>query len=303
MFVAQIENKRGDVLTLTRNESEYQIISIEGLNPPNAQINTLTMANIDGARFNSSKLETREIVITLQLNGSGADVEANRQNLYKFFPTKEWCKFYFTNNYRNVFIEAYVNTVEVSPFTNAEQMQISLICPQPYFKAVNMIIDDISKRIACFEFPFAFGSDGATNPDVPTDPETDEAIPFSEIDTDKITNVYNNSESEAGMIIEVYVIQPINNVTIQNTKTGEFLTLNYNFITSDKITINTNKGEKSISLVRDGVTINIFTALVKGSTFFQLGIGDNYFSFTLNDGAEDSAVNILFKHYATYRGV
>lgn len=302
MFTAKIENKIGEVLRLTQIESEYQIVSIEGLNPPPAKINMLSMANIDGSRFNNSKLETRELVLTIKLNGSGADVEANRQRLYRFFPTKDWCKFYYTNNFRDVFIEGYVNTVQVSPFNRDERMQISIICPQPYFKSLYMIIDDISKVLNRFEFPFAFGSDGATNPDVPTFPETDDAIPFSEIEFDRVTNVYNDSESETGMIIDIDVIQPISTITIQNTDTGEFFTLNYSFVQDDKILINTNLGSKSISLIRDGVTTNIFPALEKGSTFFQLQIGNNFFGFTVGE-AEASSVHIIFKHYTVYRGV
>lgn len=302
MYIAKIENKLGEVLTLTQIESEYQIVQIEGLNPPNAKINLLNMANIDGARFNNSKLETRELVITIKLNGSGADVEANRQRLYRYFPTKDWCKFYYTNNFRNVFIEGYVNTVQVSPFAKDERMQISIICAQPYFKSLYMIIDDISKVLNRFEFPFAFGSNGATNPDVPTDPGTDDAIPFSEIEMDRVTNVYNDSESETGMIIEIEVIQDINTITIQNTDSGEFFTLNYSFVQNDKIVINTNLGSKSISLIREGVTYNIFPSLVKGSTFFQLNIGNNFFGFTVGE-AEASSVHIVFKHYTVYRGV
>lgn len=302
MFIAKIENKLGEVLTLTQIESEYQIVQIEGLNPPPARVNLLNMANIDGARFNNSKLETRELVITVKLNGSGADVEANRQRLYRYFPTKDWCKFYYTNNFRNVFIEGYVNTVQVSPFAKDERMQISIVCPQPYFKSLYMIIDDISKVLNRFEFPFAFGSNGATNPDVPTDPGTDDAIPFSEIEMDRVTNVYNDSESETGMMIEIEVIQPIDTITIQNTDSGEFFTINYSFVQNDKIIINTNLGSKSISLIRDGVTYNIFPALVKGSTFFQLNIGNNFFGFTVGE-SEASSVHIVFKHYTVYRGV
>ena len=303
MFICRIENKVGEVLRLTQDESEFQVVRIDGLNPPNAQINMMTMANIDGARYNSSKLETREIVLTIQLNGAGDFVEANRQRLYRFFPTKEWCKFYYTNNFRDVFIEAYANTVTVSPFDNTQQMQVSIICPQPYFKSLQLIIDDISKQMARFEFPFAFGSNGATNPDVPVFEETDDAIPFSEIEMGRITNVYNNSESECGMVIEINIVLPVNMVTIQNTDTGEFITIEHSFIQEDKIVINTNRGEKSISLIRNGISENIFPSLVKGSTFLQLNIGNNYFGYTLGEGVEPSRAHIIFKHHTVYRGV
>ena len=76
MFEARIENTKGSILTLTNNESKFQLISITGLNPPKAQINVSTIAGLDGAKFNSAKLETRNVVINLKING---DVEENRQ--------------------------------------------------------------------------------------------------------------------------------------------------------------------------------------------------------------------------------
>ena len=95
MFKAIIENSRGEQLQLTNRESEFQVVSIIGLNPPNALINTTDIAGLDGAKFNSAKLETRNIVITLRING---DVEANRLRLYEMFCTKENCTFFYSNS-------------------------------------------------------------------------------------------------------------------------------------------------------------------------------------------------------------
>lgn len=303
MFQAQIQNVKGDILTLSGDEEAYQIIGITGLNPPKAQINLSTMAGLDGATFNSSKLETRNIVITIKLNGAAEFVEANRQKLYRYFPTKEWCKFFYKNAYRNVYIEGYVENLEVDLFQKGQTVQISIICPQPYFKAMNQIIDDISKVISAFKFPFAFGSVGATNPDVPILSGTDNAIPFSLIETNRITDVYNDSESQTGVIIQITTLDNVNVIQIQNTLTGDVFILNYSFIENDVITINTNKGAKSVTLLRNGVTYNIFAAIQVGSTFFQLEIGDNFFSYIADGGASDNSVNILFKHYTVYRGV
>ena len=286
MFEARIENVKNDILTLTGNETEYQVMSITGLNPPKAQINNSTVTGLDGAKYNSSRLEVRNIVITLKING---DVETNRQNLYKYCPTKEWCKFYYKNNNRNVYIEGYVENVECDLFTDSEIAQISLICEQPYFKAMNEIIDDISKVISLFEFPFTINYE--------------EPIPFSEIQLDKITNIYNNSESETGVIIVINFINNVNKIEIRNTVTGEYFILNYVFLEDDKISINTNKGEKSIKLLRNGITYNLFTAIQKGSTFFRLSIGDNLFSYEADDGSSDTSVDIVFKHRNIYRGV
>lgn len=300
MFKAKIENTKNEILTLTQDEQNFQIISITGLNPPSAKINISSMANLDGAKYNSSKLETRNIVIKLKING---DIENNRQLLYKYFPTKEWCKFYFKNENRDVYIEGYVENIECDLFTNDEIMQISIICPEPYFKAIDEIIDDISKVISAFEFPFAFGSNGATNPDIPIDTDTDNAIPFSTLDSNKITNVYNDSETETGFIIEIGVSDTITNIKLVNIKTGETFTIDDNFLQNDKIIIDTNKGKKSAKLIRNGVTSNLFSSIIKGSKFFQLSIGDNFFSYIIDDGVNDDEVHILFRHNTIYRGV
>lgn len=285
MFTAKIENSKNEILELTQNESNFQIVSIEGLNPPNAQINRNTVYGIDGSKFNSAYLNERNIVIMLKLNG---DVEENRLNLYRFFRTKNWCKFYYKNERRNVYIEGYIETAECNLFAKAEIMQISIICPDPYFKDAQMIIDDISKTLAAFEFPFGITSSG---------------IEFSTIDSSKITNVYNNSESETGVIIEVNILDSVNRIQIVSVTTGERLTLNYSFIANDKVIINTNKGEKSITLIRDGAERNIFTSLLKGSAFFQLALGDNHFSYLVDSGLNDELIKIVFKHYFVYGGV
>lgn len=300
MFKCMIENKKNNVITLTQDENNYQVLNIVGLNPPNAQINTSSIANMDGSKFNSSKLSSRNIVITIKINGN---IEENRIKLYKYFSTKEWCKFYYKNEHRNVFIECYVESFECDLFSSDETAQISLQCPYPYFKDVQEIIDDISKALSSFAFPFSIGSKDATNPSVLKQETTDNAIPFSVIDMARITNVYNNSESETGVIIEIEVLSPVSIVQIRNTETGDVFTVEYDFIENDRVTINTNKSQKSINLLRNGIESNLFTSIRKGSKFFQLEIGDNFFGYTADDGESDDAIHIIFRHYNAYRGV
>lgn len=298
MFVCKIENIKNKILRLTQNESKYQILSIDGLYPPNAQINTSTVAGMDGSKFNSSKLNERAITITIKICG---DIEKNRIELYSYFNTKQWCKFYYKNDSRDVYIEGWTEAHNVPQFTNDEIAQITILCPNPYFKAIDEIITDASKVLEKFEFPFTFGDEGATNDD--SSDVTDAAIIFSEIDTNKITNVINNSESETGLIINVEFLKGVNKLLIKNTGNGQEMIFNYNFLEDDKLIIDTNKGNKSITLIRNAEEINVFPALKKGSVFFQLEIGDNYFSYLADDGTNDDGIVVTFKHYTIYGGV
>lgn len=286
MYEASIQNINGEVLLLTGNEAVYQVLKIDGLDPPKGQINMTTIAGLDGAMFNSSKLETRNIVLTIKING---DVEANRLKLYEYFITKEWCKFFYSNSLLNVSIEGYVDDVICDLFTNSETAQISIICPDPYFRSVNEIINDISNTLAQFVFPFTIN--------------LNEPIPFSTYEINGTYNIINSSQSETGLIIEVIVETAINSIEITNTQTNDDLELDYPFQASDKIIINTNKGQKSVTLIRDAVSINLFSAVKKGSTFLQLHIGMNEFGYLADGGTSNDNVKVTFRHFDTYRGV
>lgn len=286
MYSAQIANSRGKKISLTGNEPNWQVVSIIGLNPPRAQINTNTVAGMDGAKFNSSKLQTRNIVITLKLNG---EVEANRILLYNYFPTKDAVTFFYQNDHRDVYIEGWIESVECNFFSKAEVMQISILCPQPYFKALDEIVTDISKITPLFKFPFSIN---VGNP-----------VVISSLDASLVTDIVNDSTGETGLIIEITFFDSVSEVEVRNTETGEYIALQHAFVADDIVRIDTNKGQKGVTLLRGGATSSLFTAILPGSSFVQLRPGDNFFSYTADNGSADTDINIVFRHHTVYRGV
>lgn len=286
MFDLQIENSKSELITLTQNESDFQIINVEGLNPPNATLNLSTIAGMDGAKFNSAKLETRNIVIYIKLNG---DAERNRVFLYRYFNSKDKCKIFYKNELRNVYIEGYVESVEVSPFSDNEIMQISIMCPDTYFKSVDELIADISKLVSEFTFPFSI------NYRYP--------IAISSYIQNRVTSIVNKSESEAGLDIVINVLKDFNKITIRNTLTDEFMTLQHTFWEDDIIKISTHRGKKSVKLIRSEVESNIFSKLQAGYTFFQLASGINKFTYSVDDGTHDDYVRVKFYYNETFQGV
>ena len=99
MFSLKIKNTNGAELNLRQNEENYQIIKIGGLTPPKAVISSTTLFNIDGEKFKHSRLEPRNIVINLKLNGN---VEENRTTLYDFFDVGKELQIFFENGSRSV---------------------------------------------------------------------------------------------------------------------------------------------------------------------------------------------------------
>lgn len=284
MFELKVENMIGDTITLTQRESEYQVVNIDGLNPPSAIINSSTVVGRDGSKFQSSKLAERNLVLTIRING---DIERNRLNLYRYFKAKRKHKIFYKNGSRDVFIEGYVETIENNLFTSSQTVQISIVCHDPYFKSVDEIYSDISTVLSKFAFPFAI-----------VDP-----IPFSVLEKDRIVNIVNDGESDTGLEITITATGSVSNPTIYNNVTGESFGLNLDLIEGDLVTINTNRGQKAVTLVRGGVEQNIIANVSRDSTWLALEMGDNQFTYTTATSSGEDLLQIIFKHRMIYEGV
>lgn len=283
MFILKIENKIGNVFELTQNESNYQIVNVEGLEPPNAQIYTNAVANMDGEKFKSSKLDMRNLVLTVQINGNA---EANRINLYRYFGAGKWCKIYYKNDTRDTFIEGYVEAIECPLFEMNQQMQVSIVCPTPYFKSVEIIYTDISVLFSKFSFPFSINETGTV---------------FSELIPNRVTPVINDGEFETGFEIVLHALADgITNPIIYNADTGEYLSVNVTINEGEIVRINTNKGSKSIVKIVDGDETNIINSLDYGSTWLQLETGSNNFTYDTN---KPDKLQVIFEYHYQYEGV
>ena len=263
MYELKVENASGANMTLTGNETQYQVTKIMGLNPPVAVINTAAFAGQDGAQFNSSRLNTRNVVITIRVNGN---VESNRLALYRFFETKEWVKLTYINGSRDCYVEGYVESVNCDYFSNSETVQVSVICPNPYWQKST---------------------------------DTTEVLD----DTGLWTTIMNNSDDEAGFVLRVNFRDSDTTflLTIQQGIYVRQMGVAYNFVTGDELTIDTRKGHKSVKLLRGGVETNILAALGTFG-FIQLFEGTNSVIYGVSE-ADPSDVDVSLTFREQYRGV
>ena len=282
MFTLKIQNTNGDIWELTHNVN-YHITSVQGLTPPPTIINTATAGTIDGTFFNSARVEQRNIVITVVPNG---DIEANRQLLYKIFPRKTKCTVFFKNKNRDVKIDGYVETLESDLFTMREEVQISIICPRPYFQALNDLYTELSKVLALFEFPFSIVT----------------PIPFSEYLDVPIAYIINEGDAACGSIIHVDVYDTVTGLKITNTTNQTFFELNYTFQNNDQIIIDTRSGQMNVKLQRAGAFTNLLNYVTQGSTWLKILPGQNIFTFSLSTGDTED-VKIHFTTSLLYGGV
>lgn len=269
MFTLRIKNDKGDIYELTHNYSRYYVTSIEGLTPQSVTINTLVAGMADGVFYNSSRLQSRNIVITVVLEG---DIETNRQQLYSIFPLKKEIEIHYINKNRNMKIRGYVESIEGSIFTQQEKMQISVICPRPYFEGASKIHSEISRAVPLFEFPFSL----------------DEPVPVSEFRRNPVSYIENVGDVECGCIITVNIKNTITGFRITNLSRREvFSVSNFSFIKGDTVAISTIRGNLGAFVSRSFASRNLMPYVDDNSKWFELSPGNNAFTYTSSSGNID----------------
>lgn len=267
MFTLIARNQYGQQLELTHNDA-YSIKSIDGLDPPEAVINTTHNAGLDGSVYNSAYMSDRVITITLAIEGPA---EENRINLYKYFKSKFPVRIYYKNETRNVYIDGYTRVVAISFFDIKQVAQITIFCPQPNFNEVMADVQDMSNIENLFEFPFSIEAAG---------------IPFSEIIANMEKSIRNDGDLETGVQISIMATGTVVNPKVFNMKTGDSMILDMTLAAGDMIRIDTRTGSKAVTLTSDGVTTSVVGKLRYGSDWFSLQPGDNIFTIAADSGAE-----------------
>lgn len=283
--------------------SGFLIKSITGIGPAKANVNTTEVSTNDGSLFNSARLSQRNIVLDMVFINTvyGESIEDLRQKSYKYFPLKKSVELTIETDNRYVKTTGYVESNEPNIFSSQEGTQISIICPDPYFYSAGEDGNNVTNFYSIdpmFEFPFS--NESLDEP----------LLVFGEIQIKTEGVITYHGDSEIGVMIYIHAIGPATNINIYNTETREVMRINTEkissltgkgIVASDDIVINTAKGEKSITLIREGVSYNILNCLDKNTDWFTLAKGDNIFAFTADSGVTNLQFRVENK--VIYEGV
>lgn len=301
-----VTNYLGDRIKLELGKPEvsgFLIKSITGLGPAKANVNTTEVSTNDGSLFNSARLSQRNIVLDMVFINTvyGESIEDLRQKSYKYFPLKKSVELTIETDNRYVKTTGYVESNEPNIFSSQEGTQISIICPDPYFYSAGEDGNNVTNFYSIdpmFEFPFS--NESLDEP----------LLVFGEIQIKTEGVITYHGDSEIGVMIYIHAIGPATNINIYNTETREVMRINTEkissltgkgIVASDDIVINTAKGEKSITLIREGVSYNILNCLDKNTDWFTLVKGDNIFAFTADSGVTNLQFRVENK--VIYEGV
>ena len=252
MLIISATNKSNETLTITQN-SKYSLISVSGITPPTANINTSELATKDGSIFNSSKVKNRNIVLTIVFN---EDPETARLELYRYFRVKQYIKLNISTTNRTVYTEGYVESMQIDVNEQRQRAQISIICPEPYFKSVT-----------------------------PTE------ITF----TSNPQTISNGSDEDVGFIATFTASGAVTNVSLKNNTTGAEFGLTYNLQSGDKLVIDTRTGEKGVTLTRGAVVTNLINYITASSDWVTLLVGNNAIQYGANSGVANLTLKVTLQ--------
>lgn len=129
---------------LGRAENDLiQIRNIDGLDPVKASINTTPYGSVDGSSYTGSSVQSRNLVLTIHPNPNWDTwtFESLRRLIYSYFMPKLLTRLvFYSDDMVPVEISGIVESVTVNPFSKDQEFLVSIICPDPYFVAVDPIV-------------------------------------------------------------------------------------------------------------------------------------------------------------------
>ena len=141
-----------------RAESDLiQIRNIDGLDPVTASIGVQPYGSIDGEAYVGSSVLSRNLVLTLHPNPDWNlwSPEALRRLLYSYFMPKQAVRLELqSDDMEDLEITGVVESLTANMFSDDPEVQASIICPDPYFTAVDpqIISGDTTDAILDIEY-------------------------------------------------------------------------------------------------------------------------------------------------------
>jgi hypothetical protein len=124
-----------------RPETDFiQIRNIDGLDPVKASVSTSPRGYVDGVTYTGSDVPARNIVLTIHPNPDWLTwtFESLRRLIYQYFMPKRPVRLvFYSDDIGPVEISGIVEGVTVNQFSKDPELQVSVICPDPYFTALN----------------------------------------------------------------------------------------------------------------------------------------------------------------------
>ena len=286
--------------------SGFIIIKIDGIGPGKATVTKNDSKVYDGGTITSARLPSRNIKMEIQFLWVNS-IEDVRHKSYKYFPLKKPLTLIFETDTRTVEIEGVVESNEPDIFSSEESTNISIICPDPYFYASGENArsrTEFSGINPMFEIPSDIGYSNESLTEALTE--------ISALYVQSERGIMNYGEVDIGVVISIKPLAIVKGIlTISNVTLGQNMSFDLNkiktiteqdFHLGDELVINTLRGKKSVTLVREGKNYNALSCIDTRTDWIYLTSGENTFTYYLDgEGIEDLQFSVT--NSILYEGV
>jgi hypothetical protein len=245
-----------------RSETDLiQVREVSGLDPVKASVNVSPRGSVEGVTYIDSNIPGRNIVLTIHPNPDWLawSFESLRRLIYQYFmPGRQVRLIFESDDLVPVEIYGIVESVEVSQFSKDPEMLVSVICPDPYFTAVDpTVVTGQTVRT------------GGSTVVVPYDGSVESGLIV------RVTYTSGTNPTSIGVQLGNPAISYFNVVAAVNSA----LYFELSSIPTQKYVQNVNIGT--------GVIDNLLSHVQDGSTWSVLQPGDNDFSVITDQGVQD----------------
>ena len=241
-----------------------------------------------GDTYIGQRYEPRDITIAGSINSKDKDrVLALRRKAEKVLNAELEAKLVYTyKDYVRV-IDCKVDGKPTFKKNNVFMTySIPITCCNPFWREETEVQKDIAAWVSTWEFDFEI---------------TDEGMEMGYREPSIIVSVENEGDVKSGMRIEFRAGGTVVNPMLFNVNTREYVKINATMEAGDKITVNTEYGQKGVTLTRDGEETDYFRYMDIDSTFMQLDIGENVFRYGADGDTTTLEVTIYYNN--KYLGV
>lgn len=265
---------------------------VTGIGPVKSEVSYEKFALIDGGLFKGVKVGTRNTVITLI--PIGEDIEMVRNRIYEIFPVAEKIDLQIRTNLRIAHLDFYVESVEPNIFSENQEIQISLIAMNPFWRSSASHTERMIRFNAAdpmFEFP-------EWSPAQP-----DARLIFSEERYDHLRTIHYAGDAPTGVVITFTFKATVTRLSIDNRSSGEGMTFAKAamFYPDEQLVVDTRDGYKTITHRARGQESHVAGLITPQSQWIQLYRGDNVFSLEFD--ADPAAVDTTIEFETLYRGL
>jgi hypothetical protein len=241
-------NEQGQTLVLPLYDPSEGIYikEIEGLDPVKATLVSSSFSTVDGAQYQSSRRETRNIIMKLGMElGYGLGIRDLRAKLYAFFMPKSSVRLSFQiEGLAPLEIVGRVESMESALFTQEPEAFISVVCFDPdFYDPIPQIISSVT---------------------VSNSAET--AIDYE-------------GTVETGIRIGLFLTRAQSSMDVYHrAPDGTLRTLEFDaaLLTNDQLLISTVTGDKKAILTRAGSDSSLLYGISPFSYWINLFPGRNY---------------------------